>query len=146
MIVLDASALVELLMDRSGAEAVRRFIELPGQSLHVPHLVDIEVASVLRRESLAGRLRDERATEALSDLSDLPLLRYPHQPMLTRIWELRHSVTAYDAVYLALAEGLNAPLLTLDSRLTRAHGHRARIEWIPPAGGGGPRSDLPHPS
>lgn len=107
---------------------MRARIERPDESLHAPHLLDVEVASVLRRYQLFGELSAEDGREALADLAGLDIVRYPHDPLLPRVWELRRSVTAYDAVYLALAEVLEAPLLTLDRRLTRARGHEARVE------------------
>ena len=77
-----------------------------------------------------GDLRDGRAREALQDLADFPLIRFSHEPFLERMWELRHSLSAYDAAYIALAEALNAPLVTCDARLARAHGHGARVEVL----------------
>jgi predicted nucleic acid-binding protein len=128
VIVLDASAVVELVLGSARSSAVRVRIERPDESLHAPHLLDVEVASVLRRYQLAGELSAEEGREALMDLAGLDIVRYPHDPLLGRVWELRRSVTAYDAVYLALAEVLEAPLLTLDGRLARSRGHGARVE------------------
>lgn len=101
-----------------------------GDTLHAPHLLDVEVVQVLRRYARSGALDPARGMEALEDLADLPLTRYPHDLFLPRIWELRHNVTAYDAVYVALAEALEAPLLTRDRALASAGGHRARIELV----------------
>ncbi len=98
--------------------------------MHAPHLLDLEVAQVLLRYCLAGDLEPARGREALEDLADLPVVRYPHDVMLERIWELRQSITAYDAAYLALAEALDAPLLTRDSRLASARGHNAVVEVV----------------
>jgi predicted nucleic acid-binding protein len=98
--------------------------------LHAPHLLDVEVAQVLRRYTLAGKFGSERGGEALEDLADFPIARYPHQPFLFRIWELRHNVTAYDAAYLALAEALGAPLVTRDAKMASAAGHGAQIELM----------------
>ncbi|HVL55775.1 MAG TPA: type II toxin-antitoxin system VapC family toxin [Burkholderiaceae bacterium] len=128
MIVVDASALIEILFGTSagGRLAVRLFGD--GETLHAPHLLDVEVAQVLRRYVRAGTFEAERGAQALADLADFPITRYPHQPFLSRIWELRHNVTAYDAAYLALAEALAAPLVTRDSKLASARGHQARIE------------------
>ena len=95
-------------------------LRLREEQIHAPHLIDLEVTHALRRLFLTGDLRAERAREALMDLSQFPLTRHPHYPFLERIWQLRANVTAYDAVYVALAETLDAPLLTLDVRLTRA--------------------------
>jgi predicted nucleic acid-binding protein len=128
VIVLDASAVVELVLGSPRGAPVRTRIQQPDESLHAPHLLDVEVASVLRRYHLSGELSREEGREALVDLAGLDIVRYPHDPLLARVWELRASVTAYDAVYLALAEVLEAPLLTLDRRLTRVRGHRAQVE------------------
>lgn len=128
MIVLDASAVVELVLGSPRAAAVRARIEDPEESLHAPHLLDVEVASALRCYQLSGELSAEEGREALADLAGLDIARYSHAPLLPRVWELRRSVTAYDAVYLALAEILEAPLVTLDRRLARARGHGARVE------------------
>ena len=130
MIVLDASALIDLLLRGEGVEAIEDRVFAPGESLNVPHLIDLEVAQVLRRYRLAGELGDSRAEEAFDDLAALPLQRHPHDILLPRIWELRHNATAYDAAYLALAEALDAPLLTRDRRLAASRGHRARIEVV----------------
>jgi predicted nucleic acid-binding protein len=130
VIVLDASAVVELVLGSPRGATVRARIELPDESLHAPHLLDVEVASVLRRYQLSGELSAEQGREALADLAGLDITRYPHDALLPRVWELRRSVTAYDAVYLVLAEVLGAPLLTLDRRLVRARGHGARVETL----------------
>jgi predicted nucleic acid-binding protein len=130
VIVVDASAVVELLLVTTRGIAVRARIARPEESLHAPHLLDVEVAQVLRRYHLAGDLGTGRARQALADLADLPVIRYPHDVLLPRVWELRRNVTAYDAVYVALAEVLEAPLLTCDRRLRAAPGHRARVEIL----------------
>lgn len=101
-----------------------------GQTLHAPHLLDVEVAQVIRRYALSGEIDRARGGLALADLADLPLRRYPHDFLLPRIWDLRNNLTAYDAAYVALAEALDAPLLTRDRRLAAAAGHRARIELV----------------
>jgi predicted nucleic acid-binding protein len=93
-------------------------------------LLDIEVAQVIRRYAARGEIDGERGGEALGDLADLRLQRYPHVFLLPRVWELRHNITAYDAVYIGLAEALDAPLLTRDHRLAGAAGHRARVELV----------------
>ena len=100
-----------------------------GDTLHAPHLIDIEVAQVLRCYAAAGQIEPGRCREALGDLSDFPLHRYPYDVLLPRVWELRHNLTAY-AVYVALAEVLDAPLLTRDRRLAAAAGHRARVDLV----------------
>ena len=130
MIVVDASALIEILLATSAAARVGERLFAEGETLHAPHLLDVEVAQVLRRYALAGLFGAERGVEALEDLADFPIARYPHQPFLVRIWELRHNVTAYDAAYLALAEALAAPLVTRDAKLASAAGHQARIELM----------------
>ncbi|MDQ2861419.1 MAG: type II toxin-antitoxin system VapC family toxin [Pseudomonadota bacterium] len=130
MIVVDASALVEVLLRTSASAAVEAWIFAPGQSLHAPHLLDVEVAQVIRRYALGGEIDGERGRAALADLADFPLRRYPHDFLLPRMWELRNNLTAYDAVYVALAEALDCALLTRDHRLAAAVGPRARIERV----------------
>jgi predicted nucleic acid-binding protein len=98
--------------------------------LHVPHLLDIEVAQVIRRYAPNGEIDSERGRAALADLADFSISRYPHDFLLPRVWDLRNSLTAYDAVYVALAEALDAPLLTRDKRLATARGHHALIELV----------------
>ncbi len=128
MIVVDASVALELLLRTPAASAVERRLFGANETLHAPHLIDIEVAHVLRRYALAGEMSGERGREALEDLADLSLRRYPHEVLLPRAWELRANLTAYDAIYVALAEALDAPLLTRDRRLAGAAGHCARVE------------------
>jgi len=130
MIVVDASALLEVLLRTPAAEVVERRLFGGRLTLHAPHLLDIEVAQVVRRYAANGEIGEGRGREALADLSDFPLRRYPHDFLLPRIWELRSNLTAYDAAYVALAEALDAPLLTRDARLAAAPGHRARIELV----------------
>ncbi len=131
MIVLDASAMLELLLRLPSAGAVEERIA-GARTLHAPHLLDLEVAQVLRRFERSGELDAARGREALDDLSDFPLERYPHTPFLDRIWALRRNATAYDAAYLALAEALEAPLLTLDARMAGVPGHGAVVEVVAP--------------
>lgn len=100
------------------------------ERLHAPHLIDIEVAQVLRRLLQRKEITDNRAEQAFEDGAQLVIERHPHPPLLARIWQLRDSLSAYDAAYVALAEALPAVLLTCDAKLARAHGHRARIELI----------------
>jgi len=128
LIAVDASAILEVLLRTDRGDRIEDRLLSRGESLHAPHLLDVEVAQVLRRYAAAGRLTSDRGLEALADLSDLPIHRYPHDVLLPRIWELRHNVTAYDAAYLALAETLAAPLVTCDGRLASAPGHAARVE------------------
>jgi predicted nucleic acid-binding protein len=130
MIVADASAVVEMLLRTPIGERCRERLLGTDDALCAPHLLDVEVAQVLQRFALQAAISAERGAEALADLADLPLTRYPHGPLLGRAWQLRRSVSAYDAVYLALAEALDAPLVTCDSRVARAHGHRAKVDVI----------------
>ena len=131
MIVTDASAILEVLLGRTATLNIQQRLFENGESLHAPHLLDLEIAQVLRRYVLGGELSSRRGRQALTDLADFPILRYPHDLFLLRIWELRHNVTAYDAAYLALAESLAAPLLTCDTRLATTSGHRAIVELVP---------------
>jgi predicted nucleic acid-binding protein len=130
VIVVDASALLEALLRMPAADAVEERLFAPGETLHAPHLIDVEVAQVIRRFAAAGNIDGERGRLALADLADLRLSRYPHGLLLPRIWNLRHNLSAYDAAYVALAEALDAPLVTRDGRLAKAAGHRARIELV----------------
>jgi predicted nucleic acid-binding protein len=130
VIVVDASALVEVLLRASAAKAVEDRLFGLRQTLHAPHLLDLEVAQVIRRYAAARQIDGERGRAALVDLADFPIQRYPHGVLLPRIWDLRRNLTAYDAAYVALAEALDAPLLTRDRRLASAAGHRARIELV----------------
>lgn len=130
MIVLDASALLEFLLQTPLGIRVEGRLLRNEDEFHSPHLVDVEVTQGLRRLVRAGEVSPERAAEAIADLADLDLHRHPHLDLLTRAWKLRENVTAYDAMYVALAEALDAPIVTCDTPLARAPGHRARIEAI----------------
>ena len=130
MIVVDASAALEALLRTPAAAAVEERLFDPRETLHAPHLIDVEVAQVLRRYATTGEIDPDRCRAALVDLADFPLSRYPHDFLLGRVWELRDNLTAYDAVYVALAEALGAPLLTRDQRLAAAPGHHARVELV----------------
>lgn len=130
MIVVDASAVVEAILRTSAADAVERRLFGASETLHAPHLLDVEVAQVIRRYAALGEIDPERGRAALDDLADFPIHRYAHDLLLPRVWELRHNLTAYDAIYVALAEALNAPLVTRDRRIAGAPGHRARVEVI----------------
>jgi len=130
VIVVDASAILEVLLRTPDGARVAERLFTPGETLHAPHLLDLEVAQVLRRYALAGELDSSRGLEALEDLADLPLIRYPHDLLLPRIWELRRNLTAYDAAYVALAEALAAPLLTRDAALVSVRVHHARVEVL----------------
>jgi predicted nucleic acid-binding protein len=130
LIVVDASALLEVLLRTPAARAVERRLFDAGESLHAPHLIDLEAAQVLRRYAAAGQITAERGRAALDDLAALGVRRYPHDWLLIRVWQLRDNLTAYDAVYVALSEALDAPLLTRDRRLAAAAGHRAQVELV----------------
>lgn len=130
MIVIDASAVIELLLNSTAGARVANRIFVESESLHAPHLLDLEVTQVLRRYVVSKELTIERADHALEDFLDLPLHRYPHIDWLPRIWELRVSLTAYDAAYVCLAEALDSPLLTCDIKLRNSHGHTARIDFV----------------
>jgi predicted nucleic acid-binding protein len=130
VIVVDASAALEVFLNTPAAPTVAARLFDPRESLHAPHLIDVEVAQVLRRYATAGAATPDRCRTVLADLADLSLQRHPHTILLPRIWELRHNLTAYDAVYVALAEALDAPLVTRDARLAGASGHRARVEVL----------------
>jgi predicted nucleic acid-binding protein len=130
VIVVDASALLEVLLNTPAAGRIADRLFGRGQTLHAPHLIDLEVAQVVRRYAASRVLSPERGAEVLRDLSDFPLARYPHDVLLPRIWELRHTVTAYDAAYLSLAEALDATLVTRDAALAGAGGHGARVELL----------------
>jgi len=131
VIVVDASALLEGLLRVSPAgDVVEKRIFEADQTVHVPHLLDLDVTQVLRRRALHGLMTVPRCRQALDDLTNLTLYRYPHDFLLPRVWELRDNVSAHDAIYVALAEYLGAPLLTRDRRLANAPGHAARIDLI----------------
>jgi predicted nucleic acid-binding protein len=130
VIVLDASAVVELLLDTVTGRRVAIRIEDAAIGLHAPHLLDVEVVSALRRLVRDGTLDDEEAQAAIGDLMALDLQRHSHEALLERAWDLRANVTIYDAAYVALAEALDATLLTCDSRLARAPGAKMRVELI----------------
>ncbi len=128
MIVLDASAAVDWLLHTPAGLRIERRIYSRRDTLHAPHLIDVEVAQVLRRLARENAVSEQRASQAIQDLLDLRLTRYPHFVLLDRVWQLRNNLSAYDAAYVALAEQLDAPLLSRDSRLSSAPGHAAHIE------------------
>jgi predicted nucleic acid-binding protein len=131
VIVVDTSALFEALLPVSPVgELVEKRLSEPNQTVHIPHLLDLEVIQVLRRRVNAGLMTAPRCLRALSDFASLRLFRHPHDFLLPRVWELRHNITAYDAIYIALAEYLGASLLTRDRRLASAPGHYARIDLV----------------
>ena len=129
-LVLDASAAIEWLLQTKVGAKVEARIFSEAATVHAPHLLDIEVAQVLRRYVAAGTIAASRGHDALEDLVDLSLTRYPHEWLLDRVWELRDNLTAYDATYVALAEALDAPLVTCDGKMALARGHHARIEVV----------------
>ena len=129
MIVVDASVVVTALAD-DGPDGERVRSRLAGERLAAPHLIDVEVASAWRRLAAAGHLVERRAAFARADLRALPIERVPHAPLMERCWELRTNMTAYDAVYVALAELIDAPLLTADAKLAAAPGPICTIEVL----------------
>jgi predicted nucleic acid-binding protein len=130
LIVVDASALLEFLLQTALGTKVEARLLRDRDEFHAPHLADVEVTQGLRRLVRAGEVSPARAAEAIADLADLDLHRHPHLDLLTRAWKLRENVTAYDAVYVALAEALDAPLVTCDRPLAGTAGHRATIEVV----------------
>jgi predicted nucleic acid-binding protein len=127
MIVIDASVIVTALAD-DGDDGDRVRERLRGERLVAPHLIDVEVVSAWRRLAAAGQLDDRRVALAMTDLGVLRIERAPHQPLVRRCWELRVNLTVYDASYVALAEALDAVLLTGDRRLAEAPGVRCSVE------------------
>ncbi|MCW5978551.1 MAG: type II toxin-antitoxin system VapC family toxin [Bryobacteraceae bacterium] len=125
MIVLDASVVVELLINGMLAHRIRGELAASDPSFIVPHLIDVEVMSAMRRLVMGARIDAHRSGQFLAALAGLPAVRYSHTPLIERIWELRHSFTAYDATYIALAEATGALLYTCDEKLSR--GHRAQV-------------------
>jgi predicted nucleic acid-binding protein len=130
MIVVDASALVGALLDSPRARPVLDRVARGDTTLHAPHVIDLEVVSALRRYARSGELARTAAERSLSDFLALRIERHPHAPLAPRIWELRQNLTAYDAAYVAVAEVLGCPLVTLDSRLARSSPHRIRVEVL----------------
>ena len=128
MIVLDASAAIDWLLQTSVGQRIESRIYSRGESLHAPHLLDLEVAQVLRRLVHEDAVSAERATEAIQDMLDLRVTRYPHFVFLSHIWRMRHNLSAYDAAYLALAEEISATLITRDRRLASVSSHSVSIE------------------
>lgn len=130
MIVLDASAGIELLRRSPAGDRVADALNDRLQTIHVPALFAVEVTQVLRRLVAGGSLDEDRAEQALDDLIDLDLVRHEHEPYLERVWSLRHSMTAYDGVYVALAETIGAPLQTMDGSLARAAGALIQVDLL----------------
>jgi predicted nucleic acid-binding protein len=123
-------ALFDVLRRRPTADAIQARLFGSVLTLHVPHLLDAEIAHVIRRHAAGGEIAPERGHELLRDLVDLPMQRHSHDWLLPRVWELRHNLTAYDALYVALAEALDAPLVTRDGRLAAVPGHQAKVELV----------------
>ena len=130
MIVVDASALLEFLLQTPLGTRIEARLFREEEELHAPHLVDVEVVQGLRRLVRTGEVSPGRADDAIADLTDLDLHRHGHLDLMGRAWKLRDHITAYDAMYVALAEALDAPIVTCDRPLAKASGHRARIEVV----------------
>jgi predicted nucleic acid-binding protein len=130
VIVVDASALLELLLQTSLGARVEARLFRNDDELHAPHLVDVEIVQGLRRLVRTGEVSPGRADEAIADLTDLDVHRHAHVDLLGRAWKLRNNISAYDAMYVVLAEAIEAPVVTCDGPLSKAPGHRARIEVI----------------
>jgi predicted nucleic acid-binding protein len=130
VIVVDASALLEFLLQTPLGSRVEARLFRDRDEFHAPHLADVEVTQGLRRLVRSGEVSPARAAEAIADLADLDLHRHPHVDLLMRAWNLRENITAYDAMYVALAEALDAPLVTCDRPLAGTAGHGATIEAI----------------
>ena len=130
MIVIDASALLEFLLQTPLGVRVEARLFRRDDEFHAPHLVDVEVAQGLRRLVRTGEVSSGRAADAIADLTELDLHRHAHLDLLGRAWKLRDNISAYDAMYVALAEAIDAPIVTCDGPLAKAPGHRARIEVI----------------
>jgi predicted nucleic acid-binding protein len=132
VIVLDASAAVEVILNLPrAAPDLRTRLMRRGETVHVPHVFDLEVVAAIRRHALRGVLSKPRARRALRALDDLRVTRYSHVPLRPRIWELRENVTPYDGAYVALAEALDAPLITVDASFAGVAGARAEFELYP---------------
>jgi predicted nucleic acid-binding protein len=130
VIVVDACVLANALADDGDRGEVARLILRESESVSAPDLVDVEAVSVLRKRWLAGDLPAHRFRSAVDDLSDLPIDRYPSYPLMRRAYELRANVSAYDSAYVALAEVLDCPLVTVDERLARASGTRCEFQIL----------------
>lgn len=128
MFVIDSSAMVELIaLERHPAQDLRSYLDA-DDDIHAPHLLDAEFVQALRGLALSGQITPVDAEEHLLELGRMPITRYPHEPLVGRIWQLRDRLTAYDACYVVLAEALDCPLVSCDARLARAASSIARIE------------------
>lgn len=130
MIVVDASGMLELLLQSEHSNIIHVRVLSRDELLVAPQLTDIEVSRVLHRYWLAKEIPAKRGGEAIADLADFPLQRFPHTVLLPRIWQLRNNLSSYDAAYVALAEAIDAPLFTCDAKLAGSKGHRAKIETL----------------
>ncbi len=130
MIVLDASAVIEWLLRTDKGLRIEAQIFSRANTLHAPHLLDVEATHALRRYVREREVTEARAEQLLQNLIELRILRHRHTFLLNRVWELRHHLTAYDAVYVALAEALDAPLLTCDAKIAEAPEHHAIVEVV----------------
>jgi predicted nucleic acid-binding protein len=130
MIVTDASIIVDLFLNAPDTNRIWSRLFDAGETLHAPALLDVEVAHALRRHTLRNEISAHRGRRSIATLRRFPITRYDHDVLLNRIWDLRENLSAYDAAYVALAEGLGAVLLTRDSRVAQARGHTAKIELI----------------
>jgi predicted nucleic acid-binding protein len=128
VIVLDASAAIDWLLQTAAGQQMEKRIYSRNESLAAPHLLDLEVTQVLRRLVRSAVVSASRAEQAIHDLVDLRIARYPHHLFLQRIWQLRNNLSAYDAMYVGLAENLRATLITRDLRLGSSSGHAAVVE------------------
>jgi predicted nucleic acid-binding protein len=127
VIVVDTSAaLAALVLRPINEDLATRLVE--GGEIHAPHLIDVEFVHALRRLVRSGDLSEDRAADARADFAEMAIVRYPHTPFIDRMWDLRHNLSAYDAVFVALSEGLGVPLITCDARLAGSPGHEAQIE------------------
>lgn len=127
MLVVDTSAVLEVLAARAPVAGLVERLASDGD-LHGPHLLDTEVLHALRRMTMTGAISEDRAADARGDFAELAVVRYPHEPLSDRVWALRHNLTAYDATFVALAEALDAPLVTCDARLAGAPGYETVVE------------------
>lgn len=129
MIVVDASFIIDFLIEALPQPAKKRFLFRRAQ-LHAPHLIDLEIVNAFRREVLAGELEESLAFRLLRGIPLLPVLRHRHDAYVARIWAFRHNVTANDAAYVALAEGLDCPLVTRDAKLAKAVQGQIAVELV----------------